>query len=255
MALPIHVAAVQYSSEKLNRVGNQDKVFHLMDDAAHIADLVVLPEASFTCGWMGAQAHEVAEPLYGSTCAVTLQIAVTRNSHICYNIAELDGDRIYNTAVLIGAGGSVIGKQRKVRLSEADVDAGFSPGDSVTVFETHLGRIGILVSQDAEDIESVRALHRGGAQLIIVPCVAFAALPEAREGVARSWETVLGSVAKNGRCHALWADKIGGEGDLIAVGSSMVLDPEGNIVVRGSADQEEIVRAGITLGAGGSPAI
>lgn len=246
MTLPIHVSAVQYATDLHDKVGNTDKALHLLDDAAHTADLVVMPETSFTGYWLGKEMARFAESVPGPMTSIVSEIAVTRNAYICFGIAERDGDRIYNTAVLVGADGRLVGKHRKAHLFKADVEAGFTPGDRFDVFETHLGKIGMLVCLDAFHIESVRVLDLKGAQMVVVPSVGLVIPPWTPESTLYSWETVLRANAKYGRCHLVWANKIGTDRGFAAVGNSMVLDRDGRIIARGGSE-EEVVRATITL--------
>ncbi|MDH7481078.1 MAG: carbon-nitrogen hydrolase family protein [Armatimonadota bacterium] len=242
---PIHVAAVQYATEMYDKTHNTDKAIHLLDKAAHLADLVLLPEISFTGYWLGKDMKRFAEPVPGPLTTIVSQIAVTRNAWICFGLAEREGDKIYNTAVLIGADGNIVGKHRKVHLFQADLEAGFSPGNELSVFETSLGRIGILVCYDAFHIESIRVLDLKGAQIVLMPSVGLSA-PDEIEDTMRSWEIVLTANSKFGRCYVVWANKIGKDNNLICIGNSMILDPNGNIIARGGTE-EEIVRAQIQL--------
>ena len=246
MELPIHIAAVQYQTDLYNKTDNISKALELLDDAAHTADLVLLPETSFTGYWLGKDMAQFAEPVPGPMTALISQIAVTRNVVICFSFAEKDGDKMYNTAVLIGADGSLIGKHRKVHLFKADIEAGFTPGDELAAFDTHLGKIGMLVCYDAHHIESVRVLDIKGAEIVLIPSVGLVCPPETVESTIHSWETVLRANAKYGRCHVVWANKIGKDGDLTAIGNSMILDPRGHVLARGGVE-EEIIRAEIII--------
>jgi len=55
---------------------------------------------------------------------------------------------LFNVAVLIGPDGQVAGKHRTVCLPDGEFDAGMSPGDDHPVFDTRLGRIGIMICYD-----------------------------------------------------------------------------------------------------------
>ena len=249
MALPIHVGAVQYATDIGDETANTDRALHMLDDAAHSCDLVVLPEMSFVGYAPGTSAMEFAEPVPGPMTAIVSEIAVSRNAHICFGIAERDGDRIYNTAVLIGADGGVIGKHRKVRLSALDVGAGFSIGDTPTVFETHLGRIGILIGIEAFGIEIARELGMHKAEMLVVPSMGVAVAPKTVEVAMDAWDITLKSGARYSRCYVIWANKIGFDDEAVALGNSMILDPQGHVLARGGME-EEVVRAIIAVGEG-----
>lgn len=246
LALPIRVAAVQYGTQLHDTTDNMDKALHWLDDAAHTADLVVMPELSFTGYWLGPEMRQYAQPLRGSITAVVSQIAITRSAYICFGLAEQDNDKMYNTAVLVAPDGSIVGRHRKVHLHHADVESGFTPGDKFEAWDTELGRIGIMICYDAFYIESARVLDLMGAQIFLIPSVGLVIPPETLETTRHSWETVLRANAKYGRAHVVWANKTGMDGDLVAIGQSRILDPRSHIVAIGDMEEEN-VRAEITL--------
>lgn len=251
MPIPIHVAAMQYATETHNRSSNHHNVVHLIDDAAHVSDLVVLPMASFYRYWPGEPIDKLAEPVPGPTTAIVSQIATTRNTHICFTLIERELDKLYSTAVLVGADGRVVGRHRKLRLSEQEIEAGFSSGDRLDVFDTHIGKIGLIIDTEAHEGKIMRLLHLNDAEIVLIPCAASAVPPESIESVSRAWETVLQAGAKHGQCHVVWANKIGEERGFPLVGNSMILDSDGNTVSRGSSSEVEFVRARVTLQAKG----
>ena len=244
--MEIRIAAVQYSTDLHDKTANIEKSLELLDEAAHTADLVLLPETSFTGYWLGKDMEQFAEPVPGPMTALVSEIAVTRSTDVCFSLAEKDGDKMYNTAVLVGAAGNLIGKHRKVHLFEADIEAGVTPGDDLEVLDTHLGKIGMLVCYDAHHIESARVLDLRGADIVLIPSVGLIIPPETFESTMHSWETVLRANAKYGRSHVVWANKTGKDGDLTAIGNSMILDPRGHIIARGGIE-EEIVRATVNI--------
>ncbi|MHB0913450.1 MAG: carbon-nitrogen hydrolase family protein [Armatimonadota bacterium] len=238
MPLPIHVAVLQYSLHpgELVRAASQDRALHLMDDAAHNADLILLPDYSFR---EPEDLPRVAESVPGPTTAVVSQIALARSAYICCSIVERDGDRLYNTAVLAGADGNLVGKQRKIHLTRHDLDLGFSGGTSLDVFPTHIGTLGILVCHDAGQPEHVRTLILSGVEMILIPCALHAVHVET---VVERWRSVLQKIARAGRCPVALANRIGAP----MIGRSMILAPDGTPLAEGSADAEEILYARVT---------
>ncbi len=246
MALPIHVAAVQYATEADNNTANTDRAIHLLDIAGHTADLILMPDASFTCDWPTCQIQRHTQAARGPLTAIAAQIAVVRSACICYCIPERDGDRIYNTAILVCADGRVVGSHRKLALNEAEIAAGFTAGDSLRVLHTFLGRIGILIGEDCFDPGNAAKLANEGAQIILVPSVALVDSPDAVDSALGEWERALRESAVESHCHLVWANKIGADRGMQAIGNSMIVAPDGDIIARAGME-EEIVRARITL--------
>jgi len=73
--------------------------------------------------------------------------------------------RIYNTAVLIGPEG-LVGKYRKIHVPAAAEERHFYPGYEAAVFETHLGKLGLIIYYDVFFSEVSRLTRLQGAQLI-----------------------------------------------------------------------------------------
>lgn len=79
---------------------------------------------------------------------------------------EADGERRYNTAVLIDPDGNLLGKYRKHNLEHELVRN--TPGDQTPVFDTPLGKIGIMICADRRDPPLVKKLSTG-ADFLICP--------------------------------------------------------------------------------------
>jgi predicted amidohydrolase len=71
--------------------------------------------------------------------------------------------------VLLGPDGKLIGKYRKVALPRAEIEAGITPGQDYPVFDTRLGKVGMMVCYDGFFPEVARQLSRNGAEVIAFP--------------------------------------------------------------------------------------
>lgn len=87
--------------------------------------------------------------------------------HLVAGLVERDGDRTYNTAVLIGPDGRVIGRYRKQKLG--DERARNTAGCESPAFDTPHGRIGLIICADRRDPEVVRRICANGVDLLICP--------------------------------------------------------------------------------------
>jgi predicted amidohydrolase len=132
------------------------------------ADLVVLGE-TITHTNLGKPYAAVAEPVPGPATAYFCALAKKHRIHIVVGLVERDGRLIYNVAVLIGPDGRIIGKYRKVCLPRVEVDGGLTPGKDYPVFETKLGKVGMMVCYDGFFPEPARELSKRGAEVIAWP--------------------------------------------------------------------------------------
>jgi len=161
------VAAVQAKSVATSfahmwQGADVNHALELIDQAAaKRADVICFPECY---------------PLVGET-----QLRAKAKQHGIHLIAGLaDGTpaRWYITSVIISARGEVIGRQTKNYLTAGEVDKGAVPGDKYEVFETEIGRFGIVICADfAFFTEGVDKSRQDEADIIFVPAHWFA-LPE-----------------------------------------------------------------------------
>ena len=102
----------------------------------------------------------------GKYCRRLAKLADKLDIFLIAGMLEADGERRYNTAVLIAPNGQVIGKYRKHNLEHELVRN--TPGDETPVFHTPLGKIGIMICADRRDAPLVKKLATG-ADLLICP--------------------------------------------------------------------------------------
>ncbi|WP_331769712.1 nitrilase family protein (plasmid) [Embleya sp. NBC_00888] len=132
------------------------------------ATLIVLPELCAT-GYAfatRAEAYAHAEEVpAGETVRRWEAFARDRAVHLVGGLAERDGVRLYSSAVLVGPDG-YIGHYRKTHLWNTE-KLWFTPGDrGLPVFETTLGRVGLLICWDIWFPETSRLLALQGADVI-----------------------------------------------------------------------------------------
>lgn len=165
----ITVTAVQYRVETTDVDGNigraNEQVSRLDDDGA---GLVVFPAYSFT----GAPSDRntvaaLAESGLGRTVQVLSDFAVRLQRYVVGSFIERDGDGLFHCAVLIGPDGRIVGTYRQSHLDEGCEWA--RAGDDLPVFDTDIGRIGILLCEDVRFPEAAGVLGVRRADLIAIP--------------------------------------------------------------------------------------
>ena len=148
---------------------NLEQFGRYIDDAAkQKADIVCLPEGITVVGTRFSYA-DVAEPVPGPSTQFLSQYAKKHNLYIVAGIYERDGKVLYNTSVLIGRDGALMGKYRKVCLPREEIDGGITPGKEYPVFDTDFGRIGMMICWDLHYPEVARELAQRGAEVIFMP--------------------------------------------------------------------------------------
>jgi predicted amidohydrolase len=166
---PVRLATIHFRPSGKSPRGNCEEYAALIADAAgQHADLVVLGETIPSVGVKSAP-HEVAEAVPGPTTDYFGQIASKHRIHVVLSLYEREAHLVYNTAVLIDAQGSMIGKYRKVCLPHGEVEKGIAPGNDYPVFETTFGKVGLMVCYDGFFPEVARELANRGAEVIAWP--------------------------------------------------------------------------------------
>ena len=136
--------------------------------AQHRADLVVLPE-TITATGNGLAYRDAAEPIPGAASDYFGDLAKQYGVHLVAGLVERDKHLIYNTAVLLGPDGKLIGKYRKVTLPRTEIEAGITPGNEYPVFTTRFGKVGMMICYDGFFPEVARQLSLHGAEVIAFP--------------------------------------------------------------------------------------
>lgn len=148
----------------------------------------------------------------------------------------------YNTAAVIDADGSYLGKYRKTHIPQV---AGFwekfffKPGNSGwPVFKTAYCNIGVYICYDRHFPEGWRGLALAGADLIVNPSATVAGLSQ------YLWELEQPASAAANGVYIAAINRVGREqpwdiGEFY--GSSYLVNPRGKIVAQASTDKEELV--------------
>lgn len=87
--------------------------------------------------------------------------------YLIAGMMEADGNVCYNTAVLLGPNGELVGKYRKQKLGHERVRN--TPGNVSSVFETDYGTVGIMICADRTEKDLVRRFCTAGADFLICP--------------------------------------------------------------------------------------
>jgi predicted amidohydrolase len=165
----VRLATIHYRPSGKSSRENCEEYAPLVAEAARQrADLVVLGE---TVPFVNVKKkpHETAEAVPGPTTNYFGELAQLHNLHIVLSLYERDGHLVYNTAVLLGPDGMLIGKYRKVCLPHGEVEDGVAPGSDYPVFDTTFGKVGMMVCYDGFFPEVARELANRGAEVIAWP--------------------------------------------------------------------------------------
>ena len=143
------------------------------------ADLAVTGEdiASLSYALTYLDGPSIFRALVDETAAYAHQalgeIARQHRMHLVANFYESEDDRMFNTSVLFGRDGKVIGRYHKVHLPVYETWQ-VTAGDSFPAFDTNMGMVGMIVCYDDMWPESTSCCALNGARII---CHSSAASP------------------------------------------------------------------------------
>jgi predicted amidohydrolase len=260
------VAAAQLGPASPDRAGTVARMVDLIEAAGGV-QLLVFPELSLSPYFAASVSSDVlgfAEPSFPSATTSPLVAAIVRAGLTAVvPFAELTSDGLYNSSVVVGPDGSILGRYRKMHIpgtTEPIEDRPFQilekryfrPGDlGFGVHPTPAGRVGTAICYDRRFPETYRCLALGGAEVLAIvfntPYDRSEPGAQARAVEAHELAVRAGAVA-NG-LPTIAAGKAGLEGELAFVGASSVISHTGEVLARASSDGDELVAAEIDLDA------
>ena len=212
--------------------------------AATGAELVVLPESATTGFTPGIAAEALWELMTelppsgsaeGTVVAPIASVAQELGVHVCVGTYERGPSPavVYNSSVLIGPDGSILGRYRKTHpfCSEIVTGGGWvTPGDTVAVCETDLGKIGMIICFDGDYPELSRIQAVQGAEVI--------ARPSALLRSADIWELTSRARAYDNHVYVIGANAVGADpAGVLYFGNSHIVTPVAHIMAKAATHE------------------
>jgi predicted amidohydrolase len=202
------------------------------------AELVVLPESAttgFTPGCSAEKLWDLVSEIPGPVVAPLQEVARDLGIHLCVGSYERGPQRgiVYNAAVLIGPTGGVLGIYRKTHpfaAEDARLGGWVTRGDSVTVCDTPLGRIGMIICFDGDYPELSRIQAVQGAEVICRPSALLRS--------ADIWELTSRARAYDNHVYVVGANATGADpAGVLYFGNSHIVTPIGHIVAKAATHE------------------
>jgi N-carbamoylputrescine amidase len=237
------------------RKANIDHQMTLVEDAAKQGVQMLCFQEVFTmpyfCAEQTTRWYEAVERIPdGPTVKLMQEVAKQHGMVIVVPIYEEEQTGVYyNTAAVIDADGTYLGKYRKTHIPH--VAPGFwekfyfKPGNlGYPCFDTAYARIGVYICYDRHFPEGARCLGLNGAEIIFNPSATVAGLSEYLWKLEQPAHAVangyfVGAINRVGT-EAPW--NIGE-----FYGQSYFCDPRGQMLAVGSRDQDELVVADLDM--------
>jgi len=236
--IPYTIPTVRGALETVRR--NLDELAALAEKGAEAGcDILAFPEDTLgTLEWEAGnweRTPDLLRPAVDEMLSRFGDIAArTRMPIICCNdVAE--GSRVYNTAILIGADGSEIGRYRKVQLPIHEQAR--TRGGGFPVFDVPgIGTVGMCICYDMVFPETTRALALAGADIVFHPTMGGASMAGESASLA-----AFRTRAADNFLYLVVAFRGGG---------SLIIGPKGDVLAEGEQEPDALVTADIDLSAG-----
>lgn len=244
---------------------NTKKTFSRIEQAAESGAKIIctqeLFQSQYFCQVEDHKYFKLAEPIPGPTTKALQKIAKKHKVVIVASMFEKRASGIYhNTAAIIDADGSYMGSYRKMHIPDDPLyyeKFYFTPGDlGFRAWQTKYARIGVCICWDQWYPEAARLTAMQGAEILFYPtAIGWHPKEKAQYGKDQhsAWETIQRSHAVANGCYVAVPNRVGHEapdgGDGIQFwGQSFVAGSSGQILAKGSIDEEEILIVPVDLG-------
>ncbi|MDR2197074.1 MAG: N-carbamoylputrescine amidase [Coriobacteriales bacterium] len=262
----VTVAATQMPSLH-DRERNIECACGLVREAAERGAQVVLLqelfETDYFCQQANASAFELALPVDENPAVRTLgKLARELRLVIPVSIFERSGQSCFNTLVLLGPDGSVMGSYRKSHIPDGpgyEEKFFFDPGDSgFKVWDTPYGRLGCGICWDQWFPEAARIMALMGAELLLYPTAIGSEPLDPAYDSRPHWQTCMQGHAAANMVPLLASNRVGTEhqaavppaaappaagSSITFYGSSFIADACGQIVAQAPREGTAVITA------------
>jgi N-carbamoylputrescine amidase len=230
-----------------------DKHITMIEDAGkqgvQILGLQEIFNGPYFCPGQDPKWYDAAEAIPGPTTAVMQELAKKHSMAMVVPLYEREQAGVYyNSAAVIDADGSYLGKYRKQHIPHTSgfwEKFFFKPGNlGYPVFETAYGKIGVYICYDRHFPEGARLLGLNGAEIVFNPSATVAGLSEYLWKLEQPAHAVANGyfVAASNR---VGIEKPWDLGEFY--GQSYIVNPRGQFLVTASRDKDELVVADCDL--------
>jgi beta-ureidopropionase len=249
----VRAALIQAQANMAKQEAVDKHVKMIADAAGQGAQVVGLQEifhGPYFCAEQDPKWYATAEPEDGPTVSRMREVAREHGIVLIVPWYEEEQPGVYyNSACVIERDGSVVGKYRKTHIPQVGPcfweKFYFKPGNlGYPVWETSVGRVGLIICYDRHFPEVARELGIKGAELVFNPSATV-------ESLSRYlWELEQPAHAVANGFWMAASNRVGVEAPLNPAkfyGSSYFCSPRGKIIAQASDSEDEVLVADLDL--------
>jgi beta-ureidopropionase len=253
----IQASSACSSDEPLKKIreANIEKHMKFLDQAGKQGVQIVCMQEIFTgpyfCAEQNTRWYDATEKIPdGPTTRLMQEVAKKYSMVVISPIYEEDETGVYyNTAAVIDADGTYMGKYRKSHIPHTAPGFWekfyFKPGNlGYPVFKTQYADIGVYICYDRHFPEGARELGLNGAEIVFNPSATVAGLSEYLWKLEQPAHAVANAFFV-GAINRVGTERPWNIGEFY--GQSYFCDPRGQIVAQASRDKDELITADLDL--------
>lgn len=249
MARTVKAAAIQLAAHSRASFGGAWSAIaeRIGEAAAAGVQLAVLPEGTLPAYVLGYERYEASE--IETALRECADLARRHRIVLVAGAARRDGDRVFNSALVIDSDGSIAGAADKHFLWHFDRQW-FAPGERIEPIRTSIGTIGALVCADGRIPTISRALVDAGAELLVMPTAWVTSGRDARNLENVQADLLARVRARENGVPFIAANKCGVELRCVAYcGKSQIIAADGTLLALASQDRSETIVADVVIDA------
>jgi len=225
---------------------NADKIKQYLKQAKRMgADVVLFPELAIT----GYPPEDLLlKESFLKQCDKNLKkiSRYTKGLTAIIGFAEKKGKAIYNSAALL-SDGKHIGTCRKMLLPNYgvfDEKRYFHEGNSPVKFRLKGATLGITICEDLWEDSGPGKILCGQGNVDLLLNISSSPF---HKGKGKTREKMIQQRARSYRSHIAYVNLVGGQDELVFDGQSLVVAPDGKIIIQGNSFTEELICSDIAL--------
>jgi predicted amidohydrolase len=261
--MTLKVATIQMISNNNDYDGNRLRAEKSISDAVRQgAELILLPEFALAGYLYTDEFWSMAEPLKGKTYKWQKSLSQTHGVYIGHCILEKKQSDFYDTFILTGPGQNEIWTHRKIEAPGHESYLFKGVGINSNVFETPIGKIGVVICFDSAKAHTLSSLINGNAEIVLI-AYSYPSLPQYfskkdRSNWVETYRKAPPIYSKYLQAPVVVSNKTGhfssplrmGIADFDArfTGGSSIFNKEGNLLMRMAENQAGVLVSEVSLG-------
>jgi predicted amidohydrolase len=241
----IKIAMAQIFCLDGDRSGNLLRIENAIKEAKlKKAEIVLFPESSIF-GWVNPEAHKRATAIPGGDADSLCAMAKKYQIYVCIGLDEKDGNKLFDSAILIDNQGIILLKHRKINVLLDLMTPQYTVGKGVKTVETPFGKIGLMICADSFQADLLNDMAAQKPDLLLIP-YGWAAPETKWPEHGKELHKTVQKAAKLINCPVIGTDLIGQiahgpwTGQIYG-GQSVAANEKGDIIALGKDRERDII--------------